>query len=123
MVREDDLTGAVLTLTDRHSELTGSLRTSAGLPATDYFIVVMPVEPELRHTGSRRVKSARPATDGTFIIRDLPAGAYLLAALTDFEPRDVENREFLEQLAAPGQAIAVTVRDGETTHQDIQIAR
>jgi uncharacterized protein (DUF2141 family) len=123
MVREDDLTGAVLTLTDRHSELTGSLRTSAGLPAADYFIVVMPVEPGLRQAGSRRVKSARPATDGSFSIRDLPAGAYLLAALTDFEPRDVENHEFLEQLAAPGQAIPVTMRDGETTHQDIQIAR
>ena len=40
----------------------------------------------------------RPATDGEFSIRDLPSGAYRLAALTDVDEDDPKRREFLESI-------------------------
>lgn len=121
VIREQDVDGVVLTYTDRRNELSGSLATAQGQPAPDYFVVVLPADATLWQPGSRRLKSTRPATDGTFSIRDLPAGTYLLAALTDFEPRDFEDRDFLTAVAAPGQALAVTIRDGERIVQDIRI--
>jgi hypothetical protein len=54
-------------------------------------------------------------------VRDLPAGRYLIGALTDFEPEDLEDPAFLQQLAA--QAVPVVIRDGERTVQSLRIAR
>ncbi|HET9371028.1 MAG TPA: hypothetical protein VFO19_12300, partial [Vicinamibacterales bacterium] len=68
---------------------------------------------------TRRIQSTRPATDGRFSIQDLPAGEYLLAALTDVEPADLRNVAFLEQLAAAG--IGVVVKDGEVAVADVRI--
>lgn len=113
--------GIVLTYTDRRNALSGAFQTAAGQPATDYFVVAFPADRALWQEGSRRFVSARPATDGRFRIVDLPAGSYLMAALTDFEPSDFGDASYLETLAA--QAIPVVIRDGEETVQDIRVAR
>lgn len=115
-----DVTNALLTLSDRHSELSGTLRTAGGLPATDYYMVVFPADPNLRRAHSRRVVSARPGTDGHFSFEDLPAGEYLLVALTDVEPNEWEQAEFLGQIAPAG--IRVILGQGEKKIQDVMIA-
>jgi Carboxypeptidase regulatory-like domain len=116
-----DLSNVVLTLTDKHSELSGTLQTANGLPAPDYFVIVMPAEATLRVTGSRRVKSTRPGTDGRFRFADLPAGDYLLIALTDVAPDEWQRPEFLANIASAG--VRVSLADGERKTQDLQIAR
>jgi uncharacterized protein (DUF2141 family) len=117
----DDVTGVELTFTDRRNVLSGSLQTAAGVPAPEYFIVVVPGDRRPWHDGSRRFAFTRPASDGRFRIQDLPAGQYFLAALTDFESSDFANEDFVAQFAT--QSITVTIRDGEETTQAIQIAR
>jgi hypothetical protein len=114
-----DLSGLVLTFSDRHSGLSGRLETVEGQPATDYAIVVMPANRQYWRPGARRIRSARPATDGRFSLADLPAGDYLLSALTDLESSDLDDPAFLDQLAP--HAITVTIRDGETTTQTLRI--
>jgi hypothetical protein len=91
------------------------------MPAPDYFVVVFPADRTLWRPGSRRVQTARPATDGGFSIRGLPAGEYLIGALTDLDPADVHDPAFLEQVAAAG--IRIQLANGEQKRQDIQIAR
>jgi hypothetical protein len=114
-----DFSGAVLTMTDRGSELSGTLTTAAGLPAPDYFVIIMPADPALRTAGSRRVKSTRPATDGAFVFADLPAGDYLLVALTDVEPNEWQTPEFLATVA-PGGA-PVRIAEGEKKVQNLRL--
>jgi hypothetical protein len=116
-----DIAGVELTFTDRRNVLSGSLATAAGLPAPEYFIVVVPGDRRPWHEGSRRFAFTRPASDGRFRIQDLPAGQYFLAALTDFEPGDFANDDFVAQFAT--QSVTVTIRDGEETTQAIQLAR
>lgn len=119
-----DVTDAVLTLTDRRTELAGTLQSAAGLPAPEYFVIVLPADPALRTTGSgvglRRVKSTRPATDGKFSFTDLPAGDYLLVALADVEPNEWEKSEFLQEIASSG--LKVTIGEGEKKIQDLRIS-
>jgi hypothetical protein len=110
----------VLTLTNRRTELTGRLQTPAGLPATDYSVIVFSADRAHWFSGARRTRAVRPATDGVFSVTELPAGAYLVAAVTDAYPADWQHAEFLEQLAA--FAVSATVRAGEATRQDLQIA-
>lgn len=55
-----------------------------------------------------------------FVVRDLPAGDYLIAALTDLEPSDLVDLSFLERLAAG--AVPVHLDEGERKIQDLRIA-
>jgi hypothetical protein len=113
-----DVTGAVLTLTDRRTTLSGTLHTSSGLPAPEYFIVVFPADPALRLAGSRRVKLTRPASDGSYSFSDLPAGNYRLVALTDAEPVTWNSAEFLDAIGEQGVAVRVN-EDG--ARQDLRV--
>jgi hypothetical protein len=115
-----DLSGVVITMTDRRTELTGTLQTPAGTPAPDYFVIAFPSDPALWRAGSRRVKTARPATDGTFAIPDLPPGKYLLAALTDVTASHWNDPDFLRQ-AAPG-GVPVAIGEGARVVQDLRLA-
>jgi hypothetical protein len=116
-----DVTDLVLTFTDRPSELTGTLQTPSGTPATECFIIVFAADRAFWTPTSRRVVQVRPGTDGRFVIRNLPAGEYRLAALTDVEPGEWRTPTFLETLLPA--AVPVTVGDGATTRQDLRILR
>jgi hypothetical protein len=107
-----------LTFTDRHTRLSGRLTSSSALPAPEYVVIVFPSDPALR-TSTRRVVSARPATDGRFEFKDLPAGQYLLAALTDLEPNDWHKPDFLRELVPA--SISVAISDTGDQVQDVRI--
>jgi hypothetical protein len=111
----------VLTFTDQHSELSGALQSPGGAAAPEYFVVVFPESRALWTPNARRIQSTRPATDGRFVVRDLPAGDYLMAALIDLEPGDLDDAKFLEALVPA--AVPVHLADGEKTVKDLRVAR
>ena len=116
-----DITDAVLTFTDRHSELSGLLQTAAGAAAPDYSVVAFPVDRALWLKNARRIQITRPATDGRFSLKDLPGGEYFLAALDDVDPADLNDPKVLEAMVAA--SVKVTIADGEKKVQDLRIAR
>jgi hypothetical protein len=113
---------AVLTFTDRHTEIAGALQAGAGQPAPDFFVIVFPSDPTLRRAGSRRVKTTRPASDGHFSFADLPAGEYTLAALTDVAGDEWQAPEFLDQVVKSGAGVKVALGEGEKKTQNLQIS-
>jgi hypothetical protein len=108
-----------ITFTDKPAALTGILSDQAGRAATIYYILVFPTERRYWTPGSRRVRMARPGTDGAFTASGLPPGEYFLAALTDVDAGEWNDAAFLEQLVRA--AAKVTLRDGETTRQDLRV--
>jgi hypothetical protein len=114
-----DITNAVLTFSDQRASLGGRLITNAGPPAAPYFIVVFPVNRSLWLPQARRILSTRADTAGAWMIRDLPPGDYLVAALTDLAPEELADPTLLEQLLP--NAVKVTVGDGENKVQDLRI--
>jgi hypothetical protein len=116
-----DVGGAVITFTDRPTELTGSLLDTAGKPALEYFIVAFPVDRSFWVPGSRRVRSARPGNTGSFRIANLPPGEYYVCAMTDLEPNLLNTSAYLEPLVAA--SIKLTLTEGEKKVQDLKIAR
>ena len=109
----------VLTFTDRHTEIAGTLEPPAGGRGSDYFIVAIPAERRTWVRNSRRMQIARPASDGQFSIKDLPAGDYLIAAVTDAEPSDLNDTSFLEALAGGGSRI--TLDEGRRVVQNFRV--
>jgi hypothetical protein len=114
-----DISNAVLTFSDQRASLGGRLLTAAGPPAAPYFIVVFPANRSLWLPGARRIMSTRADTSGAWILRDVPPGDYLVAALTDLSPEELADPSFFEQLLP--NALKVTVNDGESKVQDLRI--
>jgi hypothetical protein len=112
--------GLVVTFTDRPAEVSGVLYDAAGRPTSDLSIVLFAADSTMWFTGSRRTRPiVRPASDGRFTFGGLVAGDYLLAALTDVSPNDLNDAAFLREVAAA--AIKITVADGERKTQDLRI--
>ena len=108
-----------VTLTETPTTLTGVLTDAAGRPATDYYVLVFSSDHGKWVPGSRRIRMTRPATDGSFTIKGLPPGEYLLAAPTDLESGEWNDPVLLDQLAP--SSLRVVLRDGETTRRDLRI--
>jgi hypothetical protein len=115
------LSGAVFTYTDKHTELTGLLHAQGDVPAVEYYVLVVSADPRHWFAESRRTKFARPASDGRYIFRDLPAGSYVLVALDDLDPQWLTDRAFLERVAAAG--VKVSLSEGGKAQLDLKIAR
>jgi protocatechuate 3,4-dioxygenase beta subunit len=116
-----DITDAVLTVTDKTTELGGALTDATGKPAVDYTIIAAPADPRYWTPGSRRVVTTRPATDGRYLFRTLPPGEYLVAALTDLESGGQYDPELLKQLAAA--SVRITILEGGRVAQDLRVQR
>jgi hypothetical protein len=114
-----DLRDVVVTFSDVRTEISGTLQSGAGEITTEYYIVALPTDRSLWRPKSRRILSTRPATNGLFVFPDLPAGEYIIAALTDLDPIDLMDAVFLEQIAPTGAK--VTVAEGEKKVQDLRI--
>ena len=71
---DQDRRGATLVLSSRRGQLSGLLLTPAHTPALDLTIVMFPTESQLWRAQARRVRAVRPASDGRYVIDDIPGG-------------------------------------------------
>ena len=76
----------VVTFADAVQEVNGTLLDATGRPAPDYTIIVFAADTRFWTTPTRRVRSARPGTDGRFAVANLPPGEYRVAAVVDASP-------------------------------------
>ena len=109
----------VVTYTDRPTEIAGTLRDAAGNPVPEHVIIVFPADKSRWIPGTKRIGVARPGTDGQYSIYGLPPGDYLLAALTDVESGEWNDRAFLEMLAPAAAKVSLAV--GEKKRFDLQV--
>ena len=114
-----DMTGVVLTFTDRETVIAGRVLDAVDAPAPACYVVVFPADRALWNEHSRRLTVARPSTDGRFVIRDLPPGDYLVLAVGDLEPGSWWTADVLSRFAPAATAVRIG-EDGRTV-QDLRI--
>ena len=114
----EQITNARIVLTDRVSELHGTV-TVRNQEAKDSSVVVFADDAALWTFPTRFVRMARTDAQGHFTLRGLPGGTYLVAAVDYLEEGEWQDPEFLERLREP--AARVSVRDGETKTVALQL--
>jgi hypothetical protein len=115
-----DWSGVVLTLSDQHTELSGVLHTAVGQPAPEYVVVVYSTDRRAWRADSRRTQMVRPASDGNFQMRDLPAGEYFIAAVTQIDPDELLTSGFFARLVPA--SLKFSIAEGEKKVQDLRLA-
>ena len=88
---------AQIVLTDRVTQVAGTVSDSDGKPSKDFTVVVFPEDKTKWASPSRYVRSARPDQQGLFKIRALPPDEGYLAVAVDYlEDGGANDPEFLD---------------------------
>jgi hypothetical protein len=115
----EHITGLTLVLSDRRTQLSGTITTPGGAAVSELFVLAYPADASLRGPNSRRVKAVRPDSSGRFVIDNLPPGDYLMCALTDIDDGQWNEPGFLD--AAVAASVKITLADGEKKVQDLRL--
>jgi hypothetical protein len=119
-----DVANAVVTFTNARPVLQGLVRRDSG-STNDGAVIAFPAEPDQWKDfglSPARIRTTAVATDGRYRFENwtaLPAGDYLLVALSDVQEDDWRVPGFLARAAAV--ATRVTVRWGERTQTDLRL--
>jgi protocatechuate 3,4-dioxygenase beta subunit len=115
----ENVADLAVTMSNQTQELSGTLTDAQSMPATDYTVIVFAEEKQFWTPQARRIQSSRPGTDGRFIVRNLPPGNYLVAAVTDVEPGEWFDPAFLEQLRPASERVSLV--PGDKKVQDLRL--
>ena len=117
----NNVTGLVVTITDRVTDLTGAVRDARGQPVTDYVLVAFSEDTKLWGPQSRYVQTTRPNQNGTFSIKGLPPGRYLAAVVPALENGLQNDPAVLEQLRPRARGFSLS--DGQMLNLNLEMAR
>jgi len=114
------MTGAVVVITDRATEVSGIVRDNRGEPNVEATVVLFAADTDYWGPSSRRIDAVRPDQTGRFVARGLPAGEYFAAAVEVVEQGEWFDPQFLEGLTA--NATRVSLADGDVKTVDVRTA-
>jgi hypothetical protein len=116
----EDLGDVEVELTNRTTEISGTVTNARDEPVKDYWALFFAREPEKRRPPTRYARTARADQDGRFKTTGLPPGEYFAIALDAFDPNEGTDPEFLGRVEA--RATRFALGDGETKALDLKLS-
>jgi uncharacterized protein (DUF2141 family) len=114
-----DVSGVVITFTDRPSSIAGTVRGADG-PDPTAVVLAYPVESAAWSSSgalSRRMRTARAAKDGSYSLQTLPAGDYYIVAVREDQVGEWQDPALLQALSRYAQTVRLA--DGEQKTQNL----
>jgi hypothetical protein len=116
---EQSVTDVEIVLTDRVTELRGTIADRNANPVADATVIVFPTDRGLWYPMSRFVRKGVSRTDGTFTIAALPVGVYNVVALGRsplLDDNGWQDPALLESLMAHAAIAAITDGPGPSVN-------
>jgi protocatechuate 3,4-dioxygenase beta subunit len=115
---DSDLSGLEIVVTDKSTEVYGTLTDASENPVGNHAVVIVPADERYWLPGSRRILTATSGPYGRYTFR-LPPGDYLVAPVDELEDGAPYAREFLEMMTTRGSRIRV--EEGGSVRQDFRV--
>jgi protocatechuate 3,4-dioxygenase beta subunit len=112
-----DISGLEITVTDRITQVHGTLTDVSDKPMGNHMVVVASTDQRYWLPGSRRITAATTGPYGRYTFR-LPPGDYVVGAVADFESGIQYDPEFLADLMTTGAR--VTLEEGRSVEQNLR---
>jgi uncharacterized protein (DUF2141 family) len=116
----ENISSVNVEFTDKFTDLKGTIQSQNGQPTSEFTVILFAADQRYWVANGRRIRSARPSTDGKFSFGGLPAGDYRIAAVTDIEPGGWNDPAFLQQLM--NASLSVRLVEGTPVTQDIRVS-
>jgi len=107
-----------IVLTDRSSEITGTVRDGKNAPMAAVNVIAFSSDPQFWRAQSRRIQAVRTDQNGVYHLRSLPPGDYLILATDDVEQGEWFDPSYLEQVRP--SSTPVSISEGEKKTQDLR---
>lgn len=117
----DENSRVVIVMTDRISNLSGTVRDTQGRPVLDYIVVVVPQQPMEGVAATRFTRTMRPDRDGAFALRGLPPGDYVATALASLEGGREWDPDVQKAVRSAGSRVAIG--EGEAVTVNLELLR
>lgn len=101
-------------LSDRATEISGTVRDAKGAGAAALTVIAFSTDEQHWRAQSRRIQAARTDQSGTFRLRNLPPGDYLLIASDDVEQGEWFDPAYLEQARAGAKPMSISEGEKKT---------
>ena len=88
-----------------------------GVQKCERAVVAFSTDPQYWHAQSRQIQAARTDQNGTYRLRGLPPGDYLIVASDDVEQGEWFDPAYLEQIRDGAKHLSLT--EGEKKTQDL----
>src|SRR4051812_15656991 len=124
-LRTKDVTGVVITFTDRPASVSGVVRNAQG-PDPDAVIILFPTDPSAwisRGAYPRRMRIGGSDAEGAFTIDGVLPGEYYLAATHDDEYADWQDPALLEALTRVARQVRIPEGERRTENLTSVVVR
>lgn len=108
-------------LTDRITDLSGSVKDARGQSVSNCVVVLLPEQEMDGGSGIRFTRTVRPDQNGSFRFRALPPGRYVAAAVEGLDQGSEWNPVFQKTVRAAGESFTLT--EGQTLTLDLGLLR
>ena len=105
---QESITDAVVTFSDRASELSGLARYVSGEPFREGLVIVFSADRRKWFANSRRIAAVTTARDGRYVVRNLPAGEYFVTVAVGLDRNEWFDPEVLTSLAESAQRVTIS---------------
>lgn len=102
------LTAVTIVLTDRVTDVSGTVAGNRGEQLKDYVVIVQPAEPKEGAAATRYIRMTRPDQEGRFRLHALPPGRYVAAAVESLEQGREWDPEFARRVRESGTAFTLS---------------
>lgn len=109
-------------LTDRITDVSGSVRDAGGSSVPEYVVIVLPEQPMAPPAAARHTRTVRPDQDGTFRLRALPPGRYVAAAVDALEQGSEWDPAF-QSIVRASSPRRFTLDEGQSLTLDLDLMR
>jgi protocatechuate 3,4-dioxygenase beta subunit len=113
----ENVDNVTIVLTDRSTTLTGTVRDASQTPVPALTVIAFPSDQQYWRAQSRWIQAARTDQTGTYRLRGLPPGDYLLYVTDNVEQGEWFDPSFLEQIR--NASTRVSLNEGDQKTQDL----
>jgi hypothetical protein len=123
-LKDADVGDIVITYTDKPAQVTGTVADAAGTKSTSATAYLFPSDYRAwiaNGMNQRRARSVRTSSTGSYTAASLLAGDYLIAAIEDGDPSQLQDPAFIDAIARLAQRI--TIGEGDKRTLDLQLVK